>query len=69
VSTSPKESMFSTLHSVWNSLKSHLLHFTSQLNSLKGRAKVRDGIISGTIFLGTISVGQQRLQRYPKISA
>jgi hypothetical protein len=50
--------MFATFHSMFNSLKSGLLHLTGQTNSRKGRAKVNDGIISGTIFPGTISVDQ-----------
>jgi hypothetical protein len=49
--------MFATLHSDINSIKSCLFHPTGQPNSQKGRgAKVKDGIISETKFLGTISV-------------
>jgi hypothetical protein len=48
--------MFSTLHLDINSLKSDLLHLTGQPNSQKDRAKVKDGIISGTLFFWTISV-------------
>jgi len=46
----------SSLHLDFNYLKSGLLHLTGQPNSKKGRAKVKDGIISGAIFLGTIPV-------------
>jgi len=49
--------MSATLYSMFNSLKSGLLHLTGQSNSRKGRtAKVKDGIISETKFLGAISV-------------
>ncbi len=52
-----RKSMFAILHSDINSVKSGLFHPTSQPNSQKGRgAKVKDGIMSGTKFLGTISV-------------
>jgi hypothetical protein len=48
--------MFAALHSDFNSLKYGLLHLTGQLNCRKGRlAKVKDGIISSTKFLETIS--------------
>jgi len=41
-----------SLDSNINSLKSGLFYLSSQPNSLKSRAKIRDGIISVTIFLG-----------------
>ncbi len=51
------ESMFAALYLDIKSCKSCLLHLTGQPNNQKGRsAKVKDGIISGTKFLGTISV-------------
>jgi len=51
------KSMFAALHSDINSFKSGLLHLTGQPSSQKDRgAKVKDGIISETKFLGTISV-------------
>jgi hypothetical protein len=56
VSNSENESTFSMLHSVFNSIKSVPLRLTGKHNSRKGRAIVGDGIISGTIFLRTISV-------------
>jgi hypothetical protein len=47
------------LHAVFNSLKSGLFHLTGQPNSQQGRsAKVKDGIISETKFLGTISANR-----------
>ncbi len=46
--------MFETLHSDINPLKSCLLTLTGQLKG--GAAKVKDGIISVTKFLGTFSV-------------
>jgi uncharacterized membrane protein len=48
--------MFLTLHSFFNSHNTSLLHLTDQHNSQKSRLKAKDGIILGTIFLGTISV-------------
>jgi hypothetical protein len=49
--------MFAALHSDINSLKYGLLHLTGQPDSRKGRsAKVKDGTISETKLLGTISV-------------
>jgi hypothetical protein len=52
--------MFAALHSDINSLKSGLLHLTDQPNSQKGRsAKVKDGIISETIFLGAQLIDSQ----------
>ncbi len=51
------ESMFAALYLDIKSCKSGLLHLTRQPNNPKGRSeKVKDGIISGTKFLGTISV-------------
>jgi hypothetical protein len=51
--------MFAAPHSDINPDKSGLLHLTGQPNSQKGReVKVKDGIISETKFLGTISVDQ-----------
>ena len=45
------------LHAMFNSLKSGLFHLTGQPNSQQDRAaKVKDGIISETKFLGTTSV-------------
>jgi hypothetical protein len=45
------------VHAMFNSLKSGLIHLTGQPNSQQGRsAKVKDGIISETKFLGTLSV-------------
>jgi hypothetical protein len=53
--------MFATLHSDINTHKSDLLHLTVQPNSQKGgTAKVKDGIISETKLLGTISVDRYR---------
>ena len=52
-----RKSMFAALHSDVNSLKSGLRHLTGQPYCQKGRlAKVKDGIISETKFLGAISV-------------
>jgi hypothetical protein len=49
--------MFATLHKDINSLKYSLFHLTRQSNSQNGRAaKIKDGIISETKFLWTISV-------------
>ncbi len=49
--------MFEAIQSYINSIKSGLLHLTGYRNSQKGRsAKVKDGIISDTKFLGTILV-------------
>jgi hypothetical protein len=49
--------MFAGLCSDINSLKYSLLHLTGQPNCQKGRsAKVKNGIISETKFLGAISV-------------
>jgi hypothetical protein len=53
--------MFPSLHLDFNYLKSGLLHLTGQPNSKKGRAKVKDGIISGAIFLRTTSVDQYNI--------
>ncbi len=51
------KSMFAAMHSDINSLKPGLHHLIGRPNSQKGRsAKVKDGIISETKFLGTISV-------------
>jgi len=58
VSTFQRESMFAALHSGINSLKSSLHRLTGKPNAQRGRAKVRDGIISATIFLGATSVDQ-----------
>jgi hypothetical protein len=52
--TSPKESLFATLHLDFNSLKSGLLRLTGQPNSQKSREKVKDGIIPESISLGTV---------------
>jgi hypothetical protein len=49
-----RKSMSATFHSMFNSLKFGLLHLTGQTNYRKGRAKVNNGIILGTIFPGTI---------------
>jgi len=54
VSFSKRESTFATLRSDINSPKPGLCHLTGQHNFQKGRAKVKEEIISGTIFLGTI---------------
>jgi len=69
VSTTPRESLFSTLHLDNNSLKSDLLHLAGQPNSQKGRAKVKDGIILGSLFFWTISVliDAARRKTAPKI--
>jgi hypothetical protein len=49
--------MFAALHSDINSLKSGLLHLTGHLNSqLSSAKKIKEGIISLTKFLGTISL-------------
>ncbi len=51
------KSMFAALHSDIHALKSGLFHLNGQSNSQRGRgAKVKDGIISGTKFLGAVSV-------------
>ncbi len=51
------KSMLAALGLDTNSLKSGLLHLVGQPNIQKGRsAKVKDGIISETKFLGTFSV-------------
>ncbi len=51
--------MFATRHSDINSLKSRLFHLTCQMNSQKsGAAKGKDGIISETKLLETISVNR-----------
>jgi hypothetical protein len=50
--------MFAASHSDIDCLKSGLLHLTGQSNSQKGRAKVEDGLTSGTLFLETLSVDQ-----------
>ncbi len=47
--------MLSTLCCGIYYLKSGFFHFTGQLNSPEGRVKVREGTISVTIFLETIS--------------
>ncbi len=39
-----------------SSLESFLLYLTDHPNAQKAREKIKDGIISGTKFLGTISV-------------
>jgi hypothetical protein len=52
--------MFAALHSDINSLKSGLLLLTGPPYCQKGRsARVKDGIILDTKFLGTISVDRQ----------
>jgi hypothetical protein len=43
--------MFAALHSDISSIKSALFHLTVRTNSQKGRAKVRDGIITVFKFL------------------
>ncbi len=48
--------MFSELHSDINFLKSGFLLLTDQTNSPKSRPKAEDGIISGTLLLGTTIV-------------
>jgi hypothetical protein len=49
--------MFAVLHSDINSLESGLFHLTGLPNSQKGRAgKDKNGIISATKLLGTLSV-------------
>jgi hypothetical protein len=50
--------MFETLHSDINPLKSGLLPLTGQIKG--GAAKVKDGIISVTIFLGTFFVTYEK---------
>jgi hypothetical protein len=51
------KSMFAALHSDIHALKSGLFHLNGQSNSQRRRvAKVKDGIISGTKFLGAVSV-------------
>ncbi len=53
--------MFAPLHLDINSLKSRLFHLTGRANFQKGRiTKVKNGIISETKFLTTISVDQYR---------
>jgi hypothetical protein len=50
-----RKSIFATLYSDINALKSGLRHLTDQPKSQHVRsAKVKDGIISGTKLLGTI---------------
>jgi hypothetical protein len=50
-----RKSMFAAMHSDISSFESVHLHLTGQPNYQKGRsAKVKDGIISETKFLGTI---------------
>jgi hypothetical protein len=47
--------MLVALHSDINSLKSNVYHLTNQPNAQKvSSAKVKDGIISETKFLGTV---------------
>ncbi len=59
-----KKSMFVALHSNINALKSGLFRLMSQPSSQKGRAaKVKDGIISESKFLGSISVDRYKRKR------
>jgi hypothetical protein len=51
-----RKSMFAELHSDINFLKSGFPLLTDQTNSPKSRAKAEDGIISGTLLLGTTIV-------------
>ncbi len=66
---SKKESMFAIVHSIFNYLKSGLVHLTGQSNSQKCRAKVRDGIISVTIFLWTVIIGNVTQLKGNKLAA
>ncbi len=54
--------MFVTLHSDIKSLKSGLFHLTDQPIFQKGKAKVEDGIISGTISVNLFSKSSFNLQ-------
>jgi hypothetical protein len=56
------KSMFAALHSDINSIKSGLIYLTGPPNSPKGRAgKDKNGIISATKLLGTISVDRYNI--------
>ncbi len=46
------------MHSAIPSLKPSLFHLIGQSNSQEGRGKVKDGIISVTKLLGTLSVDE-----------